>query len=111
MAQYQAPPALTAVRTKDSRVLLVIIVKRFLDDIVPVAIRYIHKENISQLMRLYRILEFLWHLQLAKKPARIPMRGIAIHRVLIGYLIPGRSTVNFLKDQFPQAVQFRRRQR
>src|ERR1700678_1509406 len=82
------PRPLTPIRTQDRRVFLIVIVKGLLDDIVPVPVRDIHKKDIPGLMRFHRILELLWHLKLAKEPARIPMRGISVHRILIGKLIP-----------------------
>src|SRR5215469_523395 len=65
-AHSSTPPpptrSLTPVRPKDRRILLIVVIKSFLDDIMPVAIRHIDKENLPQLMYLHRILELLWHL-------------------------------------------------
>ena len=92
--------ALPPVCPQNGHFFLVLVVIGLLDNIMPLALRYIHKEDFSGLMALDSILEFFRHHFLPEEPARVAMRGIAIHRVLIGELVEGNALGQFLLDKF-----------
>ena len=75
---------LPSIRPQNGHILLIIILIGLFDDIMPLFLRYVHRENIAELMAGHRILELFGHHLFPKKPAGIAMGSIAIHRVLIG---------------------------
>src|ERR1700744_68760 len=74
---------LSPVGTQNGNFLLIRIVVGLLDDIMPLLVRHIDKEDVTGFMSRNGILEFFWHHQLSEKPTGVAMGSIAIHGILV----------------------------